>query len=153
MFTISILILLAILASFEIMAIMDGNIDGAIAGAPFMILLCFLAIFYPYQRNREKRQKTLREMYSLREKGMPSYVADISLSAWEREFHKVIESAIESTSDDEKLSELQRCQNVVDGLNQPSYGSPFYKINNAFRLTGCHLTVTDSEGKTITKIV
>ena len=30
---------------------------------------------------------------------------------------------------------------------------PFYSINNAFRLTGCHFTITDSQGKTITQIV
>lgn len=30
---------------------------------------------------------------------------------------------------------------------------PFYKINNAFRLTGCHLTITDSKGNTIVQIV
>lgn len=152
MFTILILILLAIVASLEVIAIIDGNIDGVIAVTPLMIILCLLAILYPYQKNREKRQKALCEMYSLRKEGLPSYVADISLSAWSREFHKVIESAIESTSDDDKLSELQHCKNVVDRLCKPKYGSPFYKINNAFRLTGCHITITDSKGKTITKI-
>lgn len=151
-FTIILLILLAIMTSFEVMAIVDGNIDGVIAGAPLMIILSFLAIWYPYQKKRERRHKALCEMYSLREKGLPSYVYDSSLSVWDREFHKVVKSAIELTSDDAKLSELQRCQNIVDGLGKPKYGSPFYKINNAFRLTGCHITITDSKGKTITKI-
>ena len=33
------------------------------------------------------------------------------------------------------------------------FDRPYYSINQAFCLTGCHLTITDSQGKTITQIV
>lgn len=98
----------------------------------------------------ERHQYALRKKYNL-----PEYVGNDNL--WEKMFKKVISKANGSTSDSAKLSDLEHCQSVVKEMNK-GYdiglgNTTFSKINKAFRYTGCHLTITDSEGKTITKIV
>lgn len=76
---------------------------------------------------------------------------------WDKEFQKVIAKAIESTIDEAKLSDLKQCQSVAKELIKDrkrfNFDRPFYQINKAFRLTGCHLTITDSKGNKITQIV
>ena len=88
---------------------------------------------------------------------LPGVVRDEYGDKWDREFQKVISKAIDEATDNEKRTDLQQCQKVAKQMIKDS-GSyrldrPFYRINNAFRLTGCHFTITDSQGKTITQIV
>lgn len=88
---------------------------------------------------------------------LPDVVRDEYGQTWDREFQKVISKAIDETTDDEKRTDLQQCQKVAKEMIKDSgayrLDCPFYSINNAFRLTGCHFTITDSQGKTITQIV
>ena len=101
---------------------------------------------------KQKRQATIRKIYKI-----PSSISYEYGEVWNRELQKVIKNAIDTTTDPSKLSDLQNCQRVANQMIKDSsrytLDRPFYKINNAFRLTGCHFTITDSEGKTIAKIV
>lgn len=124
----------------------------------FIILLCGFGVWAFIRMLTVdkciKRQKILREMYSI-----PDEARDDDEGVLCKNFHEAIEKAIGSTSDATKLSDLKQCQSVVTQLNKgsqrcyPTWFSPFSNINKAFRLTGCHIIITDSEGKTIKKIV
>lgn len=102
--------------------------------------------------SKQKSEATLRKIYKI-----PSSISYEYGEVWERELQKVIMRAINETTDSAKLNDLKHCQRVAKTMNKDSASykldRPFYKINNAFRLTGCHFTITDSQGKTITKIV
>lgn len=115
--------------------------------------LCYFALEQFFEKPREKREKALCKKYHL-----PKYVADNDYGALEKKFQEVIAKAIESTSDNAKISDLKHCQRVIKEMNKSCVGSytwlsSFSKIYKAFRLTGCHLKVTDSEGNNITKII
>ncbi len=122
-----------------------------------VLLLCipvspFVAVFLleSHKKIYERHQEHLAKKYNL-----PEYVGNDNF--WEKKFKKVIAKVIESTSDSAKLSCLEHCQSVVEEMNKGAdiglRSTTFSKINQAFRYTGCHLTITDSEGKSITKIV
>ena len=136
-----------------VQALMKGEIGmGIFFLSPLTFALCGLAYQLLYEKPREKRQEALHKMYNL-----PDVVRDEYGDKWDREFQKVISKAINETTDNEKRSDLQQCQKVAKQMIKDS-GSyrldrPFYRINNAFRLTGCHFTITESQGKTITQIV
>lgn len=136
-----------------VQALLKGEIGmGIFFLSPLTFALCGLAYQLLYEKPREKRQEALHKMYNL-----PDVVRDEYGDKWDREFQKVISKAINETTDNEKRSDLQECQKVAKQMIKDS-GSyrldrPFYRINNAFRLTGCHFTITDSQGKTITQIV
>lgn len=102
--------------------------------------------------SKQKRQATLRKIYKI-----PSSISHEYGEVWDRELQKVILRAIDETTDSTKLNDLKHCQKVAKAMIKDSTSykldRPFYKINNAFRLTGCHFTITDSQGKTITRIV
>lgn len=146
---------LLIYAFFAYLTISAFQCDLPMIGA-----ICFSitlgGIVYPiiayYDKKKEKHLEALRKMYNL-----PEYVRDEYGEKWDREFQKVITKAIETTSDPAKLNDLRCCQkvakNMMDNSSAYSLDRPFYKINKAFRLTGCHFTITDSQGKIITKIV
>ena len=108
---------------------------------PPIIHIVYIIFKWPHW----KREKALHKMHN--------YPESINLEfgyQWEREFQSLISKAIESTKDPEKRSDLEHCQNVV---NKISDNSGFYYLQRTFRLTGCHISITDSNGKRITKIV
>ena len=136
-----------------IQALQKGEIGMAIFFfIPITILICSLIVNYFIVIPHKKRQEAVRKKYNI-----PEIVRDEYGEVWDREFQKVIKNAIDTTTDPSKLSDLQNCQRVANQMIKASsrytLDRPFYKINNAFRLTGCHFTITDSEGKTIAKIV
>ena len=136
-----------------IQALQEGKIGTAIFFfTPITILICCLVVNYCFIVPHKKRQETVRKKYNI-----PEIVRDEYGEVWDKEFQKVIKNAIDMTTDPSKLSDLQNCQRVANQMIKDSsrytLDRPFYKINNAFRLTGCHFTITDSEGKTITQIV
>ena len=84
------------------------------------------------------RKEAVSKMYNL-----PNRIEHEYGELWNREFQKVINKAINTTTDSKKLTDLQHCKRVAGEMIKDS-GSyrldrPFYKINNAFRLTGCHI--------------
>ena len=94
----------------------------------------------------------MHKMYNL-----PDVVRNEYGHKWDKEFQQVISKAIEEATDNEKRTDLLQCQKVAKEMMKDSslsrFDRPFYIINQAFFLTGCHLTITDSQGKTITQIV
>lgn len=136
-----------------VQALLKGEIGtGIFFLSPLTIVLCALAYQLLYEKPREKRQKALHKMYNL-----PDVVRDEYGQTWDREFQKAISKAIEDSTDNEKRTDLQQCQKVAKEMIKDSetyrFDRPYYSINQAFRLTGCHLTITDSQGNTITQIV
>lgn len=136
-----------------IQALQKGEIGMAIFFfIPITILICSLIVNYFIVIPHKKRQEAVRKKYNI-----PEIVRDEYGEVWDREFQKVIKNAIDTTTDPSKLSDLQNCQRVANQMIKDSsrytLDRHFYKINNAFRLTGCHFSITDSEGKTIAKIV
>lgn len=135
--------------------LLDGDIGGGIFFLlPLIFVLCVLAYQQFYQKPKDKQQEALYKKYNLPN---VKVVRGESGEVWNKEFQKVIEEAIESTSDTSNRTELQHCQSVAKELikdsSKNSFDRPYYKLNNAFRLTGCHLTITDSKGNKITQIV
>lgn len=130
-----------------------GEVDSALFFfSPWIVLICYLLINQFYVKPRKKRQEAESKMYNL-----PNRIEHEYGELWNREFQKVIKNAIDTTTDSKKLTDLQHCKRVAGEMIKDS-GSyrldrPFYKINNAFRLTGCHIKITDSEGNSITQIV
>ena len=136
-----------------VQALMKGEIGtGIFFLSPLTFALCGLAYQLLYEKPREKRQEALRKKYNL-----PDVVRDEYGHKWDREFQQVISKAIEEATDNEKRTDLLQCQKVAKGMindsNPCRFDRPYYSINQAFCLTGCHLTITDSQGKTITQIV
>lgn len=136
-----------------VQALLKGEIGtGIFFLSPLMIVLCALAYQLLYEEPREKRKEALHKMYKL-----PDVVRDEYGDKWDSEFQRAITKAIDEATDNEKRTDLQQCQKVAKGMIKESgrytFDRPFYSINQAFRLTGCHLTITDSQGKTITQIV
>lgn len=126
--------------------ILPGVLLLCISVSPFVVGV----LLKLHEKIYKRHQEALHKKYNL-----PEYVGNDNL--WEKKFKKIIAKAIESTSDSAKLSDLEHCQSVVEEMNKGADiglgDSTFSKINKSFRYTGCHLTITDSEGKTITKIV
>ena len=136
-----------------IQALQKGEVGSAIFFfTPITILICCLVVKYCIVVPHKKRHEAVRKKYNI-----PEIVKNEYGEVWDKEFQKVFKYAIDTTTDPSKLSDLQSCQRVANQMMKDS--SPdtldrsFYKINNAFRLTGCHFSITDSEGKTITQIV
>lgn len=148
-----VLFLLIIFPICGFQALAKGEIGtGIFFLSPLTIVLCVLAYEQFNGKPRKKRQEALHKMYNL-----PKYVRDEYGEAWDREFQKVISKAIEATDDNTKRTDLQHCQRVSKEMIKDSshyrLDCPFYKINKAFRLTGCHFIIKDSQGKILTRIV
>ena len=136
-----------------IQSLEEGEIGSAIFFLfPLFVLICGIIINLCVIGPRKKRQAALNKMYNL-----PDVVRDEFGHTWNREFQQVISKAIEEATDNEKRTDLLQCQKVAKGMIKDSnpcrFDRPYYSINQAFCLTGCHLTITDSQGKTITQIV
>lgn len=136
-----------------VQALMKGEIGmGIFFLTPLTFALCGLAYHLLYEKPRKKRQEALYKMYNL-----PDVVRDEYGHKWDREFQQVISKAIEEATDNDKRNDLLQCQKVAKEMIKDSgpceFDRPFYSINQAFCLTGCHLTITDSQGKIITQIV
>jgi len=122
----------------------------------FCLSIATFCIIMPFvehlEKLKEKRQQILRRIYNI-----PAALNHEYGEVWDKEFQKVITKAIETTNDSAKRADLHQCQRVAKEMNKNSCSykldSPFYEINNAFRLTGCHFTITDSQGETIAQIV
>jgi len=136
-----------------IQALQNGEVGMAIFFfTPITTLICCLIVNYCIVIPYKNRQEAVRKKYNI-----PEIVRDEYGEVWDRELQKVIKNAIDTTTDTVKRSDLQNCQRVANQMIKDSstytLDRPFYKIHKAFRLTGCHFTITDSEGKTIAKIV
>lgn len=121
-------------------------IEGETAyGVLLLLLPLFYIGFIIYKWPHWKRVEALHKMYD--------YPESISLEfgdQWEREFQSVLSKAIDKTKEPEKKKDLKHCQQVVKKIKDDA---GFYYLQRTFRLTGCHISITDSNGKLITTIV
>lgn len=113
---------------------------------PFICLVGFL--FYDmFVKTPERiRKEKLHHMYHY-----PNRIGkNESSSHWHSEFMAVIKEGISTTSDPNKQTDLHHCQKIVEKMSKDNIFSNF---NRVFRLTGCHLQIFDSDGRSIAKIV
>lgn len=132
-------------------SLQKGDIGSAIFFLfPLFTLICSLIINLCFVEPHKKRQKALCEMYEI-----PSRLDHEYGEQWGREFQKNIGDARKNITDPAKLQDLQHCSQTVQNISKwPVVGmGDEYYINSAFRCTGCHLKVTDSNGKIISVIV
>lgn len=108
---------------------------------PPIIHIVYIIFKWPHW----KREEALHKMYNY-----PESIDWEFGYQWEKEFQSLLSKAIESTQDSEKKSDLKHCLHVVRKIKNDS---GFYYLQRTFRLTGCHISITDSNGKRITKIV
>lgn len=132
-------------------SLQKGDIGSAIFFLfPLFALVCGIIINLCVIEPRKKRQKALREMYKI-----PIKLNHEFGEQWGREFQKIIREARKNTSDTDKLQDLEHCSQTVQNISKwPMVGmGDEYYLNSAFRYTGCHLKVTDSNGNIISVIV
>lgn len=132
-----------------LLGIPSGLMNLAEGEIVYAVLLLMPTIIYTiyviYKWPRWKREKALHKMHNY-----PENIIWESSDQWEREFRSLLLKAIESAKDLEKKSDLEHCLHIVEKINDDS---GFYSLQRTFRLTGCHISITDSSGKRITKIV
>ena len=137
---------LVIVFFFSLIAGLGYLVEGEILYAVLWLLFPIISIVYVvYKWPHCKREEALHKMYN--------YPETISLEfgdQWNREFQGLISKAIDSTNDPEKKSNLKSCQKVVKNIKDDA---GFYYLQRTFRLTGCHISITDSNGKCISTIV
>lgn len=122
--------------------IAEGEIGYAVLNLSVPVVI---TLYFIYKWPHWKREEALHEMYN--------YPHKISLEfgeQWSREFQSLLSKSIDSTKDPEKKNDLKNCQNVVKKIKDDA---GFYYLQRTFRLTGCHISITDSNGKRITTIV
>ena len=94
---------------------------------------------------RERLKKALHKMHNY-----PRRIVQEDGSQWGKSFQRVIGGAIENVKERDKKNDLQQCDIIVKKMtNEKSFDD----LHCAFRLTGCHMKITDGCGKIITKIV
>lgn len=111
------------------------------------LICCFLYGVYYWIAivPKEKRWNAVRRMYDL-----PYSLVKEDGDQWGKEFQQLINAEINNVSELEKKNDLQQCQHIVKKMIKDE---SFENLHRAFRFTGCHLIVTDNDGKPITKIV
>lgn len=131
------------------LGIPSGLMNLAEGEIVYAVLLLMPTIIYTvyviYKWPHWKREEALHKMYNY-----PESIDWEFGDQWEKEFQSLLSKAIESTQDSEKKSDLKHCLHVVRKIKNDS---GFYYLQRTFRLTGCHISITDSNGKRITKIV
>jgi len=137
---------LVIVFLFSLSAGLGYLVEGKIGYAVFWFLLPIAYItFIIYKWPHWKREEALHEMYN--------YPDKISLEfgeQWNSEFQRLLSKNIAVTNDSEKKNDLRNCQNAVKKIKDDA---GFYYLQHTFRLTGCHISITDSNGKRIAKII
>jgi hypothetical protein len=112
-------------------------------------LVCIVGVFLYWQFiivPKRDRRTLLNTMY-----GFPRKLDEKESSTqWNNGFMTVIQDGINATSDSDKLADLQQCKLIVDKMSKKN---AFANIHRVFRLTGCHLTITDSTNQKVTRIV
>lgn len=111
-------------------------------------LICFLSYVIYYWIAivpKEDSWNAIRRMYNL-----PNILDKEEEEQWSKEFQQLIDTELNKISEPEKKNDLQQCQHIVKKMIKDE---SFENLHRAFRFTGCHLIVTDNDGKIITKIV
>ena len=144
-----IVLLLTIIGFFAYVICANEPDMGIIVFFCFSIPLGGIIVAYLDKLIKERRQ-VLRKMYNIPERLDHEYGGQ-----WGREFQKIIGDARKNTTDTAKLHDLQNCSQTVQNISKwPIVGmGDEYYMNAAFRYTGCHVKVTDSQGRIISEIV
>ena len=94
---------------------------------------------------KQKRWNAIRRMYNL-----PYILDKENGEQWSKGFQQLINTELKNVSESEKKNDLLQCQHIVKKMIKDE---SFENLHRAFRFTGCHLIVTDNDGKPSTKIV
>ena len=134
-----------------ILVLIDGDFYGSDIQLfyPLFALICIIIVGVIYDKHvstpREELKDALHKMYNY-----PKRLAQEDGGQWGKSFQRVIGVAIENVTEEGKKNDLQQCGKIVKKMtNEKS----FHDLHHAFRLTGCHIKITDGNGKLITKVV
>jgi len=109
--------------------------------------LCLLAYNIYLERvviPREEQMIALSHKYNIPLK------AESGSARWGNVFQQIIDAAIKNVTEIDKKNDLQQSRRIVKKMaNEKSFDD----LHRSFRLTGCHMKITDGCGKIITKIV
>ena len=94
---------------------------------------------------RERLKKALHKMHNY-----PQRIVQEDGRQWGKSFQRVIGVAIENVKEGDKKNDLQQCDIIVKKMTNEN---SFSDLHCAFRLTGCHIKITDSNDNLITIIV
>lgn len=129
-------------------------IDGYFYGSdlqffyPLFALIVILIVGFIYNKistQREKLENALHKMHNY-----PKRIVSKDGGKWGRSFQKVIDGVIENVTEEAKRKDLEQCGKIVKTMtNEKSFDN----LHRAFLLSGCHMKITDGNGKIITKIV
>ena len=144
----------ACFAFFTIFSTITGIIIGVEIEDDFKALLLFIPLicyilyvvyYWIVIVPKKKRWNAIQRMYNL-----PYILVKDDGEQWGKAFQQLINTEINNVSESEKKNDLQQCQSIV---NKMIKDKAFENLHTAFKFTGCHLIVTDNDGKPITKIV
>ena len=133
-----------------VLIIIDGDYDYALKYFyPLLFMICLVIVVmihgkYVYEP-REKLKESLRKMHNY-----PKRIIHEDGEQWGKAFQRIIEKTIDNVTEEDKKKDLQQCERIVKKMTKEK---SFDNLHRAFRLTGCHVEITDDNGKLITKVV
>ena len=135
-----------ILSISGICSIVEGRYYVALLYcAPLICSLLYGVYYWIAIVPKQKKWNAIRSMYNL-----PYILDKDDGEQWSKGFLQLINTELKNVSESEKKNDLQQCQHIVKKMIKDE---SFENFHRAFRFTGCHLIVTNNEGKPITKIV
>lgn len=126
--------------------LIDGEFWYAILTLFTLPVILLVGIIYNKYIIKPKReiQNALHRMYKF------PYSVKPNNELWSKSFLELLNSGLNNVSDPNKKSDLKHCRQIVDKMTKEG---KFESLHRAFKLTGCHFIIKDSEGRTVTNIV
>jgi len=141
-----------VLPFLGIMAIQDGNWDWAIFCFFPIIALAIYGIVWLMMTLSDRRWAAVCRLYELPKRDVPP--EKVGGELLHRGFRTVIDDALRRTTDPDKLNDLRDCKRtILNTLDSKYEDTDLGNIRRAFRYTGCHIRVEDSDGNTIANII
>lgn len=121
-------------------------LKGLLFLLPLLCLIGFLLYRQYVTKPERNRLAALSRWYNY----PLSLSKKVDSTLWHRGFKKVINDDIVTTTDSGKQDDLKHCLQIVEKMAKDDTFNGFHR---AFRLTGCHLEIKDTSGRTINRIV
>lgn len=135
-----------------VIAIQNGDWDWAFLWFFPIIAMFIFGIVTLIERYKDRRWAAVCTMYNLPKRDMRP--EDIGGELLHRGFRTIIDDAIKQTTDSDKQRDLQDCRRTVLNTLDNKYGdTDLGNIRCAFRYTGCHIRIEDTDGNIIKEII
>lgn len=139
--------LMAYLPVMGVVYILIGEwIQGLFCWLPLMCFIGVVLYRHYIVQPKETLMVELSHMYKYPRRLTKNERAD----KWHSGFSAVIQNGIAAVDDPAKQADLKQCHKIVEKMAKDNV---FHSLHRAFRITGCHLKVTDDNGRVLTQIV